>query len=290
MRLKDTAALLFLAAIWGSSFLFIRIAAPVLGPLVLMTLRVVIAGAALLLYAFATGTDLAIKTHWRQYLIIGLINSAIPFTLIGAAELNLTAGYAAILNATSPLFGAIVSAIWIHEELALKKLIGLVLGLVGVAVVVGLNPLSLSGLIILSIGASIAAAAFYGFSSVYVKVFGKGIRPLALATGSQLGAAVWLLPLAPFAWPDRAPDLTTVLAVLAIALLATALGYLIFFGLIERVGPTKTLTVTFLAPVFGIIWGVIFLNEVLTLSTVVGFAIILSGTAFVTGFSLKRMK
>jgi drug/metabolite transporter (DMT)-like permease len=157
-------------------------------------------------------------------------------------------------------------------------------------VVVGLNPLSLSGLIILSIGASIAAAAFYGFSSVYVKVFGKGIRPLALATGSQLGAAVWLLPLAPFAWPDRAPDLTTVLAVLAIALLATALGYLIFFGLIERVGPTKTLTVTFLAPVFGIIWGVIFLNEVLTLSTVVGFAIILSGTAFVTGFSLKRMK
>jgi drug/metabolite transporter (DMT)-like permease len=290
MKSKDVAALLFLAALWGGSFLFIRVAAPVLGPVLLMALRVLLAGLALLLYAIATRTDLQIRAYWRQYLIIGLLNSAVPFTLIAFAELNLTAGYAAILNATSPLFGAVVAAVWISEALTVKKLLGLALGLLGVGVVVGLNSIALSGLIILSIAASIVGAAFYGFSSVFIKVKGKGIPPLALATGSLLGAAVWLVPLTPFALPHSGPDLTVILAVLAIALLSTALAYLLFFGLIERVGPTKTLTVTFLAPVFGIIWGVIFLSEPLTLSTLVGFAIILTGTAFVTGFSLKRLK
>jgi drug/metabolite transporter (DMT)-like permease len=290
MKSKDVAALLFLAALWGGSFLFIRVAAPVLGPVLLMALRVLLAGLALLLYAIATRTDLQIRAYWRQYLLIGLLNSAVPFTLIAFAELNLTAGYAAILNATSPLFGAVVAAVWISEALTVKKLLGLALGLLGVGVVVGLNSIALSGLIILSIAASIVGAAFYGFSSVFIKVKGKGIPPLALATGSLLGAAVWLVPLTPFALPHSGPDLTVILAVLAIALLSTALAYLLFFGLIERVGPTKTLTVTFLAPVFGIIWGVIFLSEPLTLSTLVGFAIILTGTAFVTGFSLKRLK
>ncbi len=290
MKPKDVVALLILSALWGGSFLFIRVASLALGPIVLMELRVLIAGLALLGYAIATRIDLEIKTYWRQYLAIGLLNSAVPFVLIGTAELNLTAGYAAILNATAPLFGAIVAAVWLKEALTPKKLIGLGLGMVGVAVVVGLNPLTLSGLIILSIAASIGAAAFYGFSSVYIKVKGKGIRPFALATCSLLAAAIWLLPFTPFALPQSSPNLNAILAVLALALLSTALAYLLFFGLIESAGPTKTLTVTFLAPVFGIIWGVIFLSEALTLGTIIGFGIILSGTALITGFSLKRLK
>nr|AIA14032.1 EamA-like transporter family [uncultured bacterium] len=290
MKTKDIVALLVLSALWGGSFLFIRVASLALGPIVLMELRVLIAGLALLIYAIVTRIDLEIKTYWRQYLAIGLLNSAVPFVLIGTAELNLTAGYAAILNATAPLFGAIVAAVWINEALTLKKFIGLVLSLLGVAIVVGLNPLTLSGVVLLSIAASIGGAAFYGFSSVYIKVNGKGIRPFALATCSLLSAAIWLLPLTPFALPQSSPELNAILAVLALALLSTALAYLLFFGLIESAGPTKTLTVTFLAPVFGIIWGVIFLSEALTLSTVIGFAIILTGTAFITGFSLKKLK
>nr|AIA15604.1 EamA-like transporter family [uncultured bacterium] len=290
MKTKDVVALLVLSALWGGSFLFIRVASLALGPIVLMELRVLIAGLALLGYALATGIDLQVKTYWRQYLVIGLINSAVPFVLIATAELNLTASYAAILNATSPLFGSIVAAVWIKEALTPRKIIGLLLGLVGVTIVVGLNPLSLSGIIILSICASIGAAMFYGFSSVYSKVNGKGIRPYSLACCTLLGAALWLLPLTPFALPKAAPDLNAILAVLALALLSTALAYLLFFGLIESAGPTKTLTVTFLAPVFGIIWGALFLSEELTISTLVGFAIILVGTAFITGFSLKRLK
>jgi drug/metabolite transporter (DMT)-like permease len=290
MKTKDVVRLLILSALWGGSFLFIRVASLELGPIVLMELRVLIAGLALLIYALATGIKLEVKTYWRQYLVIGLINSAVPFTLIATAELNLAAGYAAILNATTPLFGAVVAAVWIKEPLTVKKLGGFALGLMGVAVVVGLNSLALSGLIVLSIGASVLAAAFYGFSGVYTKVNGKGIRPYALSTCSLLAAALWLLPLVPFALPQSTPDLNAISSVLALALLSTAFAYLLFFGLIESAGPTKTLTVTFLAPVFGIIWGVIFLGEALTLSTVIGFGIILAGTIFVTGFTLKRAK
>lgn len=290
MKTKDVISLLILSALWGGSFLFIRVASLELGPILLIELRVLIAGLTLLVYALATGINLEIKTYWRQYLIIGLINSAIPFTLIATAELNLSAGYAAILNATTPLFGAIVAAAWVKEPLTLKKLAGLILGMAGVIVVFGWGSLSFSGIIALSIGASVLAAIFYGFAGVYAKVKGKGMRPFNLATCSLLGAALWLLPLTPFALPQTGPDLNAILAVLALALLSTAFGYLLYYGLIESAGPTRTLTVTFLAPVFGVIWGIIFLNEGLTLATVVGFAIILAGTVLVTGFSLKRVK
>jgi drug/metabolite transporter (DMT)-like permease len=290
MKTKDVVSLLILSALWGGSFLFIRVASLELGPILLIELRVLIAGLTLLFYALATGLKLEIKTYWRQYLIIGLLNSAIPFTLIATAELNLSAGYAAILNATTPLFGAIVAAAWLNEALTVKKIAGLILGLVGVVVVFGLGSLSFSGVIFLSIGASILAAAFYGFAGVYTKVNGKGIRPYNLATCSLLAAALWLAPLTPFALPQSGPDLNGILAVLALALLSTAFAYLLFFGLIESAGPTRTLTVTFLAPIFGVIWGIIFLGEGLTGATVVGFAIILAGTVLVTGFSLKRAK
>ncbi|MBN9389865.1 MAG: DMT family transporter [Chloroflexi bacterium] len=290
MKTKDVISLLILSALWGGSFLFIRVASLQLGPILLIELRVLIAGLALLFYALATGIKLEIKTYWRQYLIIGLINSAIPFTLIATAELNLSAGYAAILNATTPLFGAIVAAAWLNEALTVKKVTGLILGLGGVGVVFGLGSLSFSGVIILSIGASVLAAAFYGFAGVYTKVKGKGLRPYNLATCSLLAAALWLAPLTPFALPQSGPDLNGTLAVVALALLSTAFGYVLYFGLIESAGPTRTLTVTFLAPVFGVIWGIIFLSEGLTVATVAGFAIILAGTVLVTGFSLKRVK
>jgi len=290
MKTKDLGALLLLSALWGGSFLFVRVAVSVLGPIVLIELRVLIAGLALLLYAFVTKTDLELRKRWKQYLMIGLLNSAIPFTLIAAAELNLTAGFASILNATSPLFGALIAAVWLKEVLTTKKLIGLLLGLLGVGVLVGWSPLSFSWLIVLSIAASLTAALFYGIAGVYTKLNAQGVRPVALATCSQLGASLCLLPLTPFALPSEPPTFWVILAVVTLALVSTAVAYLIYFWLIESVGPTKALTVTFLVPLFGVLWGILLLNEPLNLSTVIGFGIILSGTGFVTGLRLGKPK
>ncbi|HET8913095.1 MAG TPA: DMT family transporter [Ktedonobacteraceae bacterium] len=283
MKAKDIAGLLALSAFWGGSFLLIRIAAPVLGPVVLVELRVLLAGLLLVLYSLATKRPLNLRKYWLIYLMIGLLNSAIPFTLIATSELHLTAGLAAILNATSPLFGAVVAAIWLKETLTLKKVIGLVLGLVGVCVVMGWSPLPLTLTIILSVVASLTAAAFYGIGGAYIKIYAHGTNTVAIATCSQLGAALFLLPLTVVAPMQHTPSLLVALAVAALALVSTAIGYLIYFSLIANVGPTRALTVTFLAPVFGVLWGSVFLGEVLTVSTVLGFAIILLGTGFVTG-------
>ena len=207
MKPKDLGALLLLSALWGGSFLFIRVDAPILGPILLITLRVLIAGLVLLLYVVVTHTRLELRQRWWQYLIIGLLNSVIPFTLIATAELNLTAGLAAILNATTPLFTALIAAVWLQEALTGRKLVGLALGLVGVSVLVGWSALTLTGTLIFSIAASLLAALFYGFAGVYAKITFKGVRPTALATCSQLGAALFLLPIIPFAPPPTSPTL-----------------------------------------------------------------------------------
>ena len=203
MKAPDLARLIFLAALWGGSFIFIRIAAPVLGPIVLVTLRVFLAGSALLVYALATRSDLELRARWRQYLILGAINSAIPFVLISTAELQLSASLAAILNATSPLFGAVIAAIWIKDALTRRKIAGLVIGLIGVGVLVGWSPTEFTPVVALAAGASLLGAAFYGLASVYTKAKVVGARPIGMATGSQFAAGLLLLPLVPFSTPRR---------------------------------------------------------------------------------------
>jgi len=253
MNTKQIGALLLLSALWGGSFLFMRIAAPVLGPVLLIELRVLIAGVALLVYMLVTRSAFDLRARWKHYLVIGIINSAIPFTLIATAELYLTAGLAATLNATSPLFGAVVAAIWINEALTKKKVIGLALGLLGVSILVGWSPFPFSLTLAISVAASLAAAACYGIGGVYTKVYMQGASSKAVATCSQLGAALVLLPLT-FVAPSRhAPTPIVLLAVIALALLCTAVAYLLYFWLIEHAGPTRALTVTFLAPIFGVL-------------------------------------
>jgi len=288
MNTKQIGALLLLSALWGGSFLFMRIAAPVLGPVLLIELRVLIAGVALLVYMLVTRSAFDLRARWKHYLVIGIINSAIPFTLIATAELYLTAGLAATLNATSPLFGAVVAAIWINEALTKKKVIGLALGLLGVSILVGWSPFPFSLTLAISVAASLAAAACYGIGGVYTKVYMQGASSKAVATCSQLGAALVLLPLM-FVAPSRhAPTPIVLLAVIALALLCTAVAYLLYFWLIEHAGPTRALTVTFLAPIFGVLWGTVLLSEPLSLSTFIGFGIILLGTGFVTGIRLRK--
>jgi drug/metabolite transporter (DMT)-like permease len=250
MKTPDLARLLLLAALWGGSFIFIRIAAPVLGPIVLVTIRVLLAGSALLVYALVTRSELELRARWRQYLIIGALNSAIPFVLISTAELQLPASLAAILNATSPLFGAVIAAIWIKDPLTRRKIAGLALGLIGVSVLVGWSPTKLTPVALLAVGASLLGAAFYGLASVYTKAKVVGARPIGMATGSQFAAGLLLLPFVPFSIPDGQPSITVVLCVLALALFCTALAYLLYFRLIVDVGPATALTVILVVPIF----------------------------------------
>ena len=216
MKAPDLARLVFLAALWGGSFIFIRIAAPVLGPIVLVTLRVFLAGSALLVYALITRSDLELRVRWRQYLILGALNSAIPFVLISTAELQLPASLAAILNATSPLFGAVIATIWIKDPLTRRKIAGLVIGLIGVGVLVGWSPTEFTPVVALAAGASLLGAAFYGLASVYTKAKVVGAQPIGMATGSQFAAGLLLLPFVPFSMPSGQPSVTVVLCVLAL--------------------------------------------------------------------------
>jgi drug/metabolite transporter (DMT)-like permease len=283
MKPRDFGALVLLGALWGSSFLFIRVAAPVLGPFVLMDVRVGLAVAALSLYAVAISCLPKLWFRWKEFLTIGAFNAAIPFSLIAAAEINLTASLAAILNATTALFTALVATAWIGEELTVRKVLGLLMGIVGVTVLVGWDPLPLNGIVLLSVGASLLAAFSYALGGVYAKRTFAGIPSLSMAIGQQMGAAVLLLPLAALTLPPEPPPLPAALSALALALLCTALAYLLYFRLIANVGPTKTLTVTFLSPVFGLLFGVMLLGEPVGIGTFLGLGIILSSVALVTG-------
>jgi drug/metabolite transporter (DMT)-like permease len=292
MRPKELAALLLLAALWGSSFLFIRVAVPAFGPVVLATLRVALAGIGLLIYAAVIRHHIDLRGWWQASLVLGALNATIPYVLIATAELHLTASLAVILNATTPLFTAVVSALWLRDRLTAKQIFGLALGVIGVAVLVGWNPSPVSGLIILSVGASLMASLSYALAGVHAKRAFAGVPSLTVATAQQIGATILLLPFAmPVAVANRAtirPDTTMVAALVALALLSTSLGYLLYFFLIASIGPTKTLSVTFLMPVFGVFWGTLFLHDVVRAGTLAGLAIILASVCLVVGIPLGR--
>jgi drug/metabolite transporter (DMT)-like permease len=280
---RDLTALLVLSALWGGSFLFMRVAAPVLGPVVLIEARVLIAGLALLAFAVATRSLSGFRAYWKPFLVIGVVNSALPFVLISAATVHLTASLAATLNATTPLFAALVAAAWLGERLTVGRGAGLLLGLAGVAVLVGFGPLPLTPSVGLSIGASLLGALSYGVAAVYNRVYMTDVPPPSLALYSQLCAAAVLLPAVPFALPGAVPSGPVIASVLALALLSTAAAYLLYFGLIRRIGPLRATMVTYLSPAFGMVWGALLLREPLTVWSFVGFGLILASVALVTG-------
>jgi drug/metabolite transporter (DMT)-like permease len=288
MRPRDFAGLALLGALWGGSFLFIRVAVPALGPFLLVELRVSLAAAALLLYALAAGRGPKIRRRWRSFLILGFLNAAVPFSLISAAEIHLTASLAAILNSSTVMFTAMVAAIWMGDVLTARKLIGMVLGIVGVTVLVGWDPIPLNGVVLLSVAAMLVASLSYALGATYVKSSFSGIPPLGMAIG-QLGAATaLLLPSSVVSFPGEVPSSAVTFSMLGLALLSTAAAYLIYFRLIENVGPTSTVTVTLLVPVFGLVFGVLLLDEPFGPGTLAGLGIILSSVVLITGVSLPK--
>lgn len=286
-------ALLILGAVWGASFLFIGVAVPEFGPLRLMFMRVLIAGLILLVVARVTQRQtslwetLRLRENWRKYLIVGLLNSALPFTLIAFSELRLTVSLAAILNSTTPLFTALVAAVWGSEQLTGRKVMGVLLGVAGVAVLVGGAPLALDRGILVAVLASLLAAFSYGVATVYAAKHISGLPAAYASTTQLLAAAVWLVVPAAVAAPIR-PSPTAVGALAALILVSTTFAYLLYFFLLKNVGPTRTASVTFLVPVFGSLWAILFLHESFSPGMLLGLAIILVSVGLVTGARLGR--
>ena len=278
MPMRTVALLLILAALWGGSFVFIRVAVPAVGPIPLAFARVALAAMALLALAFAQQRMPDFRAHWREFAVVGSVNSAVPFVLFSYAGLYVTASAAAILNATSPFFGAIAAAIWLSETLTGRKIAGMALGLAGVVVLVGWHPGTITRDTALAIAACLAASLCYGLAGTYAKRKLAGVPSFAIACASQLAAAVVLAPALPFT-PLPGPLSGLVIAnVVALAIASTAIAYLIYFKLIADVGPARALTVTFLIPLFGVLWGFLFLDEALTINMLAGGALIVAGT------------
>ena len=281
LKTSDVIRLVVLASLWGGSFIFMRVLAPVLGPVWTAGLRVLIGGAALLLYFQVVGFNPGWREHFRHYAIIGVLNSAVPFFLYAYAALHLPASLSAIFNSTAPLFGSIFAALWLGDRLTGWRLGGLGLGIAGVAVATwrpGVEITAGSGPAML---ACLGAAGCYGLSGTYLKKFARHVPSLGVAGCSQMLAGVLLLAFTPFS-PIRG-DLTpqVVGSMLGLALLCSAVAYVLYFRLIADVGPAKALTVTFLIPVFGIFWAVLFLGEEITVPMLAGGALIVLGTVLV---------
>jgi drug/metabolite transporter (DMT)-like permease len=288
----DVLELVALAAIWGASFLFMRLAAPEFGPIALAALRV--AGAALFLLPLLAlrGASSVVRAHWRPIAVIGLVNSALPFTLFTLAALAINAGLSAILNSTAPLWAAAIAALWLGERLSPLRLAGLAVGFGGVLFLAWDKASFKADDHGVSAGVAIAACLLatlcYGFAANYTKRALQGVSPLAVAAGSQSAAAVALALPAAWAWPAQTPSGTAWWALAALALLCTGVAYLMFFRLIARLGPSRAISVTFLIPVFGVLWGTLFLGEAVTGAMMAGCAVILVGTALTTGLIARH--
>jgi len=281
VRRSDIARLVALAAIWGGSFIFIRVLAPALGPILTAATRVLIAGTVLVAYCRVIGFDAGLARYWRQYLVIGVVNSTLPFVLYAFAALHIPASYSVILNSTTPLFTALLSVPLLGERLTRAKMAGLVAGAAGVALVSRAGPVVPDRWFGAAVAACLAATICYAASSIYMKKHAAGAKPLAIAGWSQVFAGLVLLPLVPFVPPPGAITPLVVANVLGLALVCSSIAYVLYYRLIADVGPTRALTVAFLMPAFGMLWGALFLDETITLPMIAGCVLIVGGTGAV---------
>lgn len=281
MRAADAARLLLLAAIWGGSFPFMRVAAPVLGPAWTAELRVLLGGLALLAWLRLAGVEAGLRRHWRAYVVVGGIGIAAPFALYAFAAMHAPGGLLAIVNATAPIFGLAWGAAFGDERVTAPRAAGLALGVAGVALIAQPADAAATPLVGWAIAAALGACFCYGAVGVLVKRFAREVSPRAMAAGNQLAAAVLLAPLLPLWPPLGEPSAIVVANMLALALLASGVAFVLYFRLIADVGAARALTVTYLIPAFGVLWGVLFLGETVSTGMLAGGSLIVLGTVLV---------
>lgn len=292
MTARDVVDLITLAALWGGSFLFMRMGAGEFGPVALAAVRC--GGAALLLVPLlaSRGQLGALRQSWRGILLVGVTNSALPFVCFGIAALAITAGLSSIFNAATPLATALIAALWWRERLTSARWLGMAIGLSGVAWLAwdraglkgGEHGVSAGW----AVAACLIATSLYGFSGNYTKRRLPQVPPLAMAAGSQLSAALVLALPAWWLRPAQMPGATAWAAAIALALLCSGVAYILYFRLITHAGATNASAVTFLIPAFAVVWGGLFLDEALSVTMIVACGVVLVGTALAMGLLPRR--
>jgi drug/metabolite transporter (DMT)-like permease len=278
LQSRDVITLIALAAMWGISFIFMRVIAPAIGWAWAADLRVAIGGALIAVIMLARGEALHLRRDAHHFAFLGLINSAIPFALFAIAALFVPAAYSAIGNATAPLWAGFIGTVFLADKLSWRKALGLALGICGVAITAGAGSIKLNHLAVLAFSGTVLAALLYAIAGVYMKSRAKHIEPMALGCGSQLAAALWLLPTLWFYTPANVTINSQLIAcVLASGIISTGLPYVLYFPLMRRIGLTRALTVTFLVPCFAIFWAWIFLSETASAGAMLGVTMVLLG-------------
>jgi len=277
MELKDWILLTALAAIWGSAFMFIKISAVDFGPILLVTLRLLIAGLVFMPFLLRKKKRSLFKSYLPAILIIAIVSNAIPFTMFAYASLGATSNMLGILNGTTAFLTTVIAYFWLKESVSLKQIVGLLLGFIGVLILV--NPSNGSTTFIASMCAMIGSLC-YAFNATYLQKYHSNSDKIVLIGWAMLFGGFFMIPLASFNIPDAIPDTNSILALFWLAVISTGLGYLAYVRLIDRIGAVKTVTLTYLLPVFSIIWGAIFLQEKITSIILGGFIFVMMGMYF----------
>ena len=289
MPFKYFVELLLLSAIWGASFLFMRTTSAEFGPIMLITLRTGIAALVLLPFLLYKKQTQIIFRYWLPILMVAVTNTAVPFCLFAYSTLFLGAGFASVLNATAPMFAALVGFYWLKDKLNLLAVVGLFIGFIGVLLLSLARENADFATSVLPILAALSATLLYGVAACLTKRYLQGVNSLAIATGSQCFAVLLLAPLSLFFWPASMPSIQSWWQVLALGVVCTAIAYILYFRLIANVGAAKAITVAYLVPVFGIVWGMTFLDEHLTPGMWLGAALVLVGVALTTNLFKRRV-
>ncbi len=282
MNSRAYGQLLILGALWGAAYMFMRIAAPEFGALATAGARVTLACAMMIICVIAMRQSMRLRTHWKKYIVVGGVNTAIPFIAYSFAALYIPSAYSAIANSTTPIWGALIAWLWFKEDLPWTKWLGIALAFSGVVALVGLQPVAITPMVIAGVAACLVGAMMYATASFLIKRYLTDAGGLAGSTGMVWGALVWLIIPAIFAAPTQMPSFKAWGAIAALAVLCTAISYILFFRLIDQIGPQRASSVAFLFPAFAAFWGWLLIDEPITMNMLIGMALVLFGTALVS--------
>ena len=287
MELRYWALLIFLGAIWGSAFIFIKIATPEFGAIALVQMRLILASLIFLPILLTRKYLLLLKPIWKHSMLLAITNNVIPFTMFSLASLGADSNILAILNATTAFNTMVIAYFWLQEDVSLKQIVGLILGFIGIIILV--NPQTSSASLISALFCLIGALC-YSFSTVFIQKNSAKTNKLVLIGWSIIYSAIIMIPITIFNLPESLPSVDAFLSVAWLGIISTGLAFLGYVRLIEKIGAVKTSTVAYFLPIFGIIWGYLFLNEIITISIVMGCFTILIGVFLATSNKNKKFK
>ena len=282
MKIAQLLQLLALAALWGASFLFIKLAVPYFGVVPLTAVRSVVATVTFMPILLLSGKWPELRRHWPHILVIGLISTAIPASMLSISTQYTSAGFASILNALTPLFSALVAWLWLKESMTVPVVAGITLGFIGVLVMVFDRQSITANFVLLPILAGVTGTFLYGLTGNYSRRFVQAVSPIVIAAGCQLFSALFMVPLSFFLWPATSIPTQGWLYGAILGVFCTGVAFILYFHLLEKLGVVRTVVVTYLVPVFAMLWGTVFLAETITLKMLLGAALILAGVGLST--------